>query len=150
MWQVGSPWGCDVETWYKEYDGVLALEAINASSGYNGYDRVLLFHGDYSACVDIMKNMSGKYNLYTNNCKDVSLYILSQAKLEYSWAFSKAAEHWMPTFAHDKLKEYYDIYHTPLYQYIYYNTPTCIILKITSKYNISISEAFMRMYLCLS
>ena len=84
-------------TWFVSYDGKISLNAINESKQYNGdYEAMEYFHGDFSESARLAKNVTGKYNLYTNNCSQKTLNILAQSGTRDSEVFSKAAEKMLP------------------------------------------------------
>ena len=78
--------GIDVEdaSWFVEYEGEISLDAINSSGQYwKTYDRMIYLEGDFSDCIDYANNLDADYNLYNNNCSQVSLDILSKADTPY-------------------------------------------------------------------
>ena len=85
-------------SWCVSYKGeTISLDDINESNAYAGdYEEMFYFVGDFSSAVDNMKAYSGKYNLYTNNCSQVSLRILADANIDYRELFSSAAEYISP------------------------------------------------------
>ncbi len=79
-------------TWCKQYAGELTLEAINASGQYSSYTDMLYFKGDFSEAIEEIKEPSGGYSLYTNNCTMKSLRILSYVDTCNSEVFSEASK----------------------------------------------------------
>ena len=87
----------------------ISLDDINESNAYAGdYEEMFYFVGDFSSAVDNMKAYSGKYNLYTNNCSQVSLRILADANIDYRELFSSAAEYISPKRAKKYISENID------------------------------------------
>ena len=91
-------------TWCVQYTGEISLDSINESKNYNGYDEYERLYGDFSSCIDEMKNPTGKYNLYSANCSQISLGILATAETPYKNSLSSAAEITLPTMAFQKIK----------------------------------------------
>ncbi|MCI8620216.1 MAG: RHS repeat-associated core domain-containing protein, partial [Oscillospiraceae bacterium] len=93
--------GTDVPAriWCLEYtESVVNLDAINNAEQYGGeYDAMYRLHGDFSTCVDQMKNITGDYNLYRNNCVQVTLRILATANTSYDDMLNEAAKRFAPT-----------------------------------------------------
>ena len=97
------------KTWCVEYTGDTSLDAINNSAQYSGdYEKTIYLSGDFSSCVSKMKNPSGKYNLYSANCAQVSLGILATAETSYSYCLSQASKNVLPAFAFLSVKTYID------------------------------------------
>ena len=87
----------------------ISLDDINESNAYAGdYEEMFYFVGDFSSAVDNMKAYSGKYNLYTNNCSQVSLRILADANIDDRELFSSAAEYISPKRAKKYISENID------------------------------------------
>ena len=87
----------------------ISLDDINESNAYAGdYEEMFYFVGDFSSAVDNMKAYSGKYNLYTNNCSQVSLRILADADIDDRELFSSAAEYISPKRAKKYISENID------------------------------------------
>jgi len=81
------------ETWCVEYDGEITLEAINESEQYSGdYEEFTYLNGDFSDCINEMMDETEEYNLYSNNCSQKSLGILSSARNSYSDTLSKTSK----------------------------------------------------------
>lgn len=92
-------------TWCVKYTGDINLDDINKAGQYSGdYEEMYYLHGDFSACLEDMKAPEGKYNLYTNNCSQVSLGILAKLDTLYQLQLKKAAEKMLPSHAFSKLK----------------------------------------------
>ncbi len=79
----------------------ISLEAINSSGQYadGTYDSYFYYEGDFSKIIDEMKNPTGSYNLYFNNCVQVSLGLLAKAETKYQDAFTFASREIVPLFA---------------------------------------------------
>ena len=88
-------------SWCVEFTGdATSLDEINEAKQYGGkYETMYYFAGDFSGIIDGLKNPSGKYNLYTNNCSQFSLEMLALADTEYSDLFSGAGNHVLPASA---------------------------------------------------
>lgn len=109
------PWGTTPKTWCKPYDDALTLEAINGSNQYKGgYDEMIYLYGNFSSCLSSMKKPEGNYNLYTNNCMQMSLRILAQSNTIYKKELLLASIEWIPSKGHDalanNLPQYHQIY----------------------------------------
>jgi len=92
-------------SWCVEYTGETTLEQINNAAQFGGeYEESIYLSGDFSDCVDKMKNPTGRYNLYTNNCSQKTLSILSTAKTSHSNSLLKAAKQVVPVVAFNNLK----------------------------------------------
>ena len=92
-------------TWcYKYLGDPKSLEQINAAKQYSSdYDSLLYLEGDFSDCIHEMRNIKGKYNLFTNNCSQVSLGILAKAQTEHASKLKAAANEILPGRAFAKL-----------------------------------------------
>ena len=55
--------------------------------------------GDFSSSVEEMKEPDGKYYLYTNNCSQVSLRILSISNTQHSDVLSSVSKCFYPEMA---------------------------------------------------
>ena len=88
----------DQYTWCIEYsDSTISLNNINETNQYGGeYDAMHYLYGDFTSSVAEMKDPSGDYNLYTNNCSQVSLEILSKSNTSYSEILSAGADFILP------------------------------------------------------
>ena len=99
----------DVEpySWHVKFTGdVSSLDSINASNQYSGdYEVKHYFKGDFSTAIDGMQNNSEDYNLYSNNCSQVSLRILASANKDYSRLFEEAAQFTRPKKASQFISE---------------------------------------------
>lgn len=83
-----------------------SLSDINKSNQYTGdYEIMHYFTGDFTAAIDSMQNYSEQYNLYSNNCSQVSLRILASANKTYRELFTEAAEKMLPRNAHKYIEE---------------------------------------------
>ena len=107
--RIGCILGFDVTpyTWCIEYGGnVTDLRDINAAKQYGyEYDDMYRMAGDFSICVDSMKYIDEKYNLYSNNCSQVTLSILSQAETPYKSTLKNASTYMHPYSVNKYLKE---------------------------------------------
>ena len=85
-------------SWCVEYcEETTSLQSINASNQYSGeYEEMHYLDGDFSECVDDIMSPDGEYNLYTNNCSQVSLGILATADTEYKTMLSQASKYVIP------------------------------------------------------
>ncbi len=75
--------GCNVPTSTYcvriELDEV-TLDAINSTDQYGGnYDDMIYLAGDFSDVIPHAKDQSSEYNIYNNNCAQVSLTLLIEA-----------------------------------------------------------------------
>ena len=97
-------------SWCVSYSGeTISLDDINESNAYAGeYEEMFYFVGDFSSAVDSMKTYSDKYNLYTNNCSQVSLGILADANSDYRELFTAAADYTLPKNAKKYISENID------------------------------------------
>ena len=87
----------------------ISLDDINESNAYAGdYEEMFYFVGDFSSAVDNMKAYSGKYNLYINNCSQVSLRILADANIDDRELIFSAAEYISPKRAKKYISENID------------------------------------------
>ena len=87
----------------------ISLDDINESNAYAGdYEEMFYFVGDFSSAVDNMKAYSGKYNLYINNCSQVSLRILADANNDDRELIFSAAEYISPKRAKKYISENID------------------------------------------
>ena len=95
-----SVFSCDVRerTWCKKYEGdPTSLDEINDSGQYGGkYVNSHYLVGDFSDVVDAISNLSGDYNLYNNNCGQVSMRLLASADTSYREMLLAASELWTP------------------------------------------------------
>lgn len=88
-----------VYTWCKKYTGSITVEAINKSKQFNDYESMLRLYGDFSFSAEAMRKAVGEYNLYTNNCSQVSLRILAASDTFYSSILQKASDMIVPNDA---------------------------------------------------
>ena len=88
-------------TWCVEYKGrSIKINDINAANQYSGqYEEAHYLKGDFSECVDMLKNPQGDYNLYTQNCSQVSLGILASADSDYKEMLQKASTFMLPAIS---------------------------------------------------
>ena len=110
--------GIDVEvnTWFEKYSGDINLDSINNSGQYSGnYEKMIELKGDFSLsyvealnCANTYTYSSRKYNLFENNCSNVSFSILSKSKTEYSEILSVASTKWLPSRAYKYTKRRID------------------------------------------
>ena len=101
---VSSLWGTKSKTWCELYVGPLDLESINNSQQYKGtYAQMTYLYGDFASCLEEMNNISGEYNLLSNNCAQVSLRILASADTPYSDILTEASTFMLPALAHASL-----------------------------------------------
>lgn len=85
------------ETWCVKYTGSLTLKEINNAGQFSGdYEKMMYLEGDFTDSISEMKNPTGKYNLYINNCSQKSMEILALSNSEYSGILSKAANIALP------------------------------------------------------
>ena len=98
---VLSVLACDVpeKSWCIEYSGdPSSLDEINKSGQYAGtYVNSHYLYGDFSAVLDLIENLSGDYNLYRNNCGQVSMRLLASADTTYQDILTHASTLWMPS-----------------------------------------------------
>ena len=109
-------------SWCVEYDGDPgSLDSINSTNQYGyQYDTLHYFDGDFTGIIDEMKSPSGRYNLYSNNCSQVSLAILSHADTVYDSLFASASSLVFPKKANRYIKNNRDQYDsTNMYYYKY-------------------------------
>ena len=100
--------GINVEpvTWLKEYEGDISLEAINASGQYSRtYHRMIYLFGDFSDCIEQATNLDSQYNLYFENCSQVSLSILASANTPHKNRLESAAKKTIPKRAFKFIEE---------------------------------------------
>ena len=91
--------GSDVKsyTWCVPYEGEVSLEKINESKQFGGdYEQWQYMTGDFSECVEMLKNIDDQYNLYSRNCSQVSLRILAYADTAYSQILFDASHLLLP------------------------------------------------------
>jgi RHS repeat-associated protein len=102
-------------TWCEEYDGnPNSLREINSSHQFSGdYEAMYYLSGDFSTAVEEAQSPTGQYNLYSNNCSQVSLGILSSANTIYSKTLEKATEYILPANAKSFLSSQLSITSTP-------------------------------------
>ena len=90
----------DAKTWCVEYDGELTLEAINETDSFSGsYDNMVHLTGDFTESLKTAKNPTGKYgkyNLYNNNCAQVTTKILAESRTIYQDALVEASVYRLP------------------------------------------------------
>ena len=82
-----------VKTWCVKLEcgEPISLEGINASGQYDkGYDDMLYIPGDFSVSVERAKSISGDYNLYRDNCAQLSLKLLMESETNYMVALDAA------------------------------------------------------------
>lgn len=66
---------------------------------------MIYLHGDFSDCIDFTNQLEGDYNLYWNNCSQVSHEILAQANTPYADHLQYAANKLRPDHAFDYLED---------------------------------------------
>ena len=97
--------------WFVKYEGDITLDEINTAGQYGAtYDRMIYLSGDFSDCVDITKEYTDggtKYNLYTNNCSQLSLSTLSQAPTKYQKLLQKGSKYLIPKNAYGYMEKNY-------------------------------------------
>lgn len=97
------------DPWCEQYSGNTTLEDINNSNQYSEYEDMYYFEGDFSQCVADMKDPGKVYNVFLNNCSQVSFRILADADTVYKDILSKAARRVSPKksflFVKKKLSE---------------------------------------------
>ena len=94
----------EATTWCKEYTGEINLVSINNSHQFSGdYEELLYLYGDFSSCIDELKNSSEKYNLYSNNCSQKSLSTLSTANTQYQKYLKEASKYVLPRDAFNNI-----------------------------------------------
>lgn len=100
-YMVWCGWGVNlpVYTWCKEYTGQITIDAINNSGQFSDYEDMLRLYGDFSFSAEAMKHAVGEYNLYTNNCSQVSLRVLAASDTLYSSILRKASKLVVPNDA---------------------------------------------------
>ena len=113
-WGTANDWtrvacavGLDVTplTWCVPYTGELDLDQINADESYGGaYEKMLYLKGDFSDSVTIAKNPGGLYNLYSNNCAQVTLNTLAASDTVYRDALSTGSNAILPKNAFATVK----------------------------------------------
>ena len=90
-------------SWCVSFNGdASSLSEINGSNQYSGdYEIMHYLSGDFTKAIPHMKNYSEKYNLYTNNCSQVSLRILAAANEDYDALLTSAAQYKLPRNANE-------------------------------------------------
>ena len=92
-------------TWCVPYTGKIDLDCINADENYSGeYEEMLYLKGDFTNSFETAKNPDGQYNLYSNNCSQVTLSILATSHTAYSDALDAASGIILPKSAFSKIK----------------------------------------------
>ena len=97
------------KTWCKSYTGELTVGAINNAGDYTNYTDMLYLDGDFSSCIDLMNNAAekyGVYNVYFNNCSQVSLNILSKANTEHKVILATASAQPVPNISYKMVKNH--------------------------------------------
>ena len=98
-----------VDKMYESYMGEINLESINKDKNYNGeYEKMLYLKGDFSKSSVYADALKGKYNLYNNNCSQVSFQILAVSNTDNQDIFKRASEELIPNTAYRRV--YSEIY----------------------------------------
>ena len=92
-------------TWCESYTGDISLDGINADNTYSGdYEDMILLIGDFSSSVLLAQNPEGLYNLYSNNCSQKTMTILSSSNTIYSNNLKAEANTLVPKEAFNNFK----------------------------------------------
>ena len=92
-----------VNKWCQKYTGEITLDAINESGQYDDYERMIYLRGDFSLSVEEMQKADGVYNLYLNNCSQVSLRILAKSNTIFRSSLLYASSAVLPSTAFNRL-----------------------------------------------
>lgn len=106
--RVVCMFGIDVDplSWNIPYLGEIDLEQINMDGTYaHTYEEMLYLKGDFSTSADLAKETVEKYNLYSNNCSQVTLRILAASNTIYSDALALGSTIIRPRKAFKKVKQ---------------------------------------------
>ena len=88
LWKEVEPY-----TWCVPYNGGLDLDSINASHQFSkAYEGSIYLRGDFSECLIEAKSVTGKYNLFKNNCSQVTTRILSLSNTSFKKVLSDASK----------------------------------------------------------
>ena len=90
--------------WCVPYVGEISINSINESKQYDDYEDMCYLSGDFSSCIDEINNLNEMYNLYSNNCSQVSLRILSEADTGHQNMLKDASNIFYPYAAFIKIK----------------------------------------------
>ncbi|MBR3295895.1 MAG: RHS repeat-associated core domain-containing protein, partial [Clostridia bacterium] len=104
--RVVCAFGYDVKpkTWCKQYKGKVDIDAINETGDFSGtYDDMIFLEGDFSDVPHKFSTIDEPYNLYTNNCSQVTTRILSESKTKYANVLKRVSKMVIPYSAHKVL-----------------------------------------------
>ena len=82
--------GVPVETYCIEYDGGTDIDSINQYSRRTFTENIYM-NGDFTESLDEMKSADGIYNLWVNNCSQVTTNILSKSDTQYQKTLKTAS-----------------------------------------------------------
>ena len=95
LWKEVEPY-----TWCVPYEGNLNLSSINASHQFSKeYEGMVYLRGDFSVSLSEAKSVTGKYDLFKNNCTQVTTRILSQSNTSFKELLSNASKKVFPRSA---------------------------------------------------
>ena len=103
-----NPMGTERETYCVEYTGELNVKSVNAAYADRKFTGVTYLEGNFSPSVDAAKTVTGKFNLLSRNCAQVTCTILSQSSTPYKTALTLASKDVFPdtVAARIKIAEY--------------------------------------------
>ena len=102
FWGPGVPWyeqpfgNVDSCTFCVEYTDSYDLESINNTYKDRKFTNSIYLQGDYTVSLESAKTVSGDYNLYHNNCAQVTTRILAESNTKDQKVLAAASKKMLP------------------------------------------------------
>ena len=94
-----NPMGTERETYCVEYTDSYDLESINNTYKDRKFTNSIYLQGDYTVSLESAKTVSGDYNLYHNNCAQVTTRILAESNTKDQKVLAAASKKILPASA---------------------------------------------------